>query len=149
MAVGSAAWGCVMKVEAVVRPGGRSAGNRGSGQSAGAADGMKAIAAPRHREPARDPAGIIPLRRFDDVPRALAQARGVVLVQAVIPGMFPLSRLRAVLTRTAGAGTAGSFTVRGACGHVWPVPIPPSGRLRRGWHRCPNGCGGVTKEARR
>ena len=87
--------------------------------------------------------GIIPLRSFDETTRALAQARGVVLVQAVIPGMFPLSRLRAALEGTGRAGPAGSFTVRGTCGHSWTVAIPASGRLRRGWYRCPSGCGAV------
>jgi len=94
----------------------------------------------RQRNPTRDPAGIIQLRDFDDPTRALAQARGVELLQAAIPGLMPLSVLRAALDGTAGAGPAGSFTVRGGCGHVWPVAISASGRLRRGWYRCPSGC---------
>jgi hypothetical protein len=97
--------------------------------------------------PKRAAGACIPLRTFDAATRALAQARGLELVRADLPGMLPASRLRAAFEGTAGDGPAGSFSVRGACGHSWAVAIPASGRLRRGWWRCPSGCRGEDASA--
>ena len=74
----------------------------------------------------------------DPVAVELAALHGLDLVAVDLPGMLPIARLRAALDDGRLYGPAGCIAVRGrVCGHTWQVVILTSGRLCRGWKRCP------------